>query len=715
MYRKGQKELITTYRNGYCGVPAIPGGGKTFALTKWVVEAIKEGINKPGKILIVTYMSSAVNNFKQRISSELEKLGIVSKDYFVCTIHSLCMQIIKENPDIVLLNEEFNVIDQSEQTALIKDAINGWKRRGENKRLYDYYLDDNILASEGYDKIAKKWEKDFANIVSNAISEFKNNEISSTKAIELTSKLPITSFLRVSAEIYRDYEYKLNKRGLIDFGDMLSKAKQILTENKSILEKFKKKYTYICEDEAQDSNKLQTDILKLIAGEDGNFLRVGDSNQAIMTTFANSDMKLFKEFCESPNTKVFNIVQSSRNIVQIINEANNFVRFVRENHPVEECKESLLPQYIEPVDEDDDFPNPKVDGNAIFKAEYKKADDEYEAIAKECENLLENFKDKTTAVLLPNRFKIEKLLNVFDSKKIKYEYLDNYAGDRNECLVTLGKILDFVGQPEKNEKLVEVVKMFISDEEPLKETLFNYLQEEKVEEIMYPISGNIDLSKVPEELLESDLWNEFLRIRDLLLEFLGFPFTLMEKLVLYIAERLNFSMENMAIAQKVASTVRFMLEEDPRYKVIDLAAELLNPKNSFNFFANLVWELKGYEAKPGVVTVATYHKSKGLEWDNVFLGDLCSEDFPASLTDKFKDEVEYLKAECSNPSRMLKEDMAKILKVNDKIDYKKQAKLEVIGERARLLYVGITRAKERLYISTVKNSRTRPSIYYDVL
>ena len=105
MYRKGQKELITTYRNGYCGVPAIPGGGKTFALTKRVVEAIKEGINKPGKILIVTYMSSAVNNFKQRISSELEKLGIVSKDYFVCTIHSLCMQIIKENPDIVLLNE----------------------------------------------------------------------------------------------------------------------------------------------------------------------------------------------------------------------------------------------------------------------------------------------------------------------------------------------------------------------------------------------------------------------------------------------------------------------------------------------------------------------------------------------------------------------------------------------------------------------------------
>ena len=182
---------------------------------------------------------------------------------------------------------------------------------------------------------------------------------------------------------------------------------------------------------------------------------------------------------------------------------------------------------------------------------------------------------------------------------------------------------------------------------------------------------------------------------------------------MYIAEKLNFSKENMAIAQKVASSVRFLIMEEPRYKVVDLANELLNPKNSFNYFANLVWELKGYEAKPGVVTVATYHKSKGLEWDNVFLGDLDNDEFPTKLNDKFKDEIDYLKAACSNPSRMLKADMAKILNEDGNIDFAKQAKIDVIGERARLLYVGITRAKEKLYISAVKNTRTRPSPYFD--
>ena len=119
MLREGQKELVETYRQGYCGVPAIPGGGKTFALTQWAVEVLTEGINKPGKVLIVTYMNSAVNNFKQRISAALEKRGISSRDYYVSTIHSLCLQIIKEKPDMVFINSDVEIIEQSKKNSII--------------------------------------------------------------------------------------------------------------------------------------------------------------------------------------------------------------------------------------------------------------------------------------------------------------------------------------------------------------------------------------------------------------------------------------------------------------------------------------------------------------------------------------------------------------------------------------------------------------------
>jgi DNA helicase-2/ATP-dependent DNA helicase PcrA len=67
--RKGQKELVNQYRSGYCAIPAILGGGKTHCLSLWAVEMIANGLHKPGKILIVTYMNTAVNNFKQRIVS----------------------------------------------------------------------------------------------------------------------------------------------------------------------------------------------------------------------------------------------------------------------------------------------------------------------------------------------------------------------------------------------------------------------------------------------------------------------------------------------------------------------------------------------------------------------------------------------------------------------------------------------------------------------
>lgn len=70
--RKGQRELVEQYRGGYCAIPAIPGGGKTHCLSLWAAEMIANGLHKPGKILIVTYMNSAVNNFKQRIASELK-------------------------------------------------------------------------------------------------------------------------------------------------------------------------------------------------------------------------------------------------------------------------------------------------------------------------------------------------------------------------------------------------------------------------------------------------------------------------------------------------------------------------------------------------------------------------------------------------------------------------------------------------------------------
>lgn len=712
MLRKGQKELVETYRSGYCGVPAIPGGGKTFALTKWAVQVIKEGKEKPGKILIVTYMTSAVNNFKQRISNELERLGIISRDYYVSTIHSLCLQIIKEKPDMVGINDDVEVIDQTRKNLFIRDAAAEWKRKGNNGQLYIYYLDEEILNKKGYDDVIKKWDNTFINLMANAISDFKTEGISPKEARSKTEGLKPFSFLKIAAEIYFGYEKRLHNRGLIDFEDMLVKAKSVLENDKIILEKYRKKYTYICEDEAQDSNKMQTEILTLIAGENGNFLRVGDSNQAIMTTFANSDMALFKEFCFSRADYLFNIVQSSRNARQIIDLANGFVKYVIENHPTKECRDSLLPQYIEEVPEDDEFPNPVINDKNIFTNTFTKREDEYEYISEKCAELIQTYPEKTTAVLLPDSYKIRGLIEKLTEKKVPFDYLDSFSEERNATLIILGRILDFVSAPDKNEKLIELIRKMISEEAIGREELCEWLKTAETADIFYPVTGLTKYINMSDNLQKTPAWGEFIKLKPIIKDFLEFPINVPEKLVLYIAERLNFGREEVAIAQKVASGVKFLMEENERYKLSDLAFELLQQKNSFNYFANLVWELKGYEPKPGVVAIATYHKAKGLEWDNVFLGTLISEDFPTRVNEKFKDEIYYLKSACKNPSALIKKDLNIILKKDADLDFELEARINFISERARLLYVGITRAKERLYISTINNRITKPSVYF---
>jgi len=122
---------------------------------------ITHGYHKPGKILIVTYMNSAVNNFKQRISAELQKRGINgSKDYFVSTIHGLCLQIIKEKPDLIIANEEFEVIDEVSKIHLISSAIDEWKRY--NEREFQLYLDMENLSVSKMGTCTKAGMKSFA-------------------------------------------------------------------------------------------------------------------------------------------------------------------------------------------------------------------------------------------------------------------------------------------------------------------------------------------------------------------------------------------------------------------------------------------------------------------------------------------------------------------------------------------------------------------------
>ena len=98
------------------------------------------------------------------------------------------------------------------------------------------------------------------------------------------------------------------------------------------------------------------------------------------------------------------------------------------------------------------------------------------------------------------------------------------------------------------------------------------------------MAGEIEISEIPEELLKSDIWSDFTKNMETMREFLEFPNAIVEKLILFISEKLKFEREERAIAQKVAGDVRYLMNQDIHWKLSDLALELLSPKNRFNFF-----------------------------------------------------------------------------------------------------------------------------------
>ena len=149
--------------------------------------------------------------------------------------------------------------------------------------------------------------------------------------------------------------------GLLDYDDILILAYKALSSDEALKIKFQNRYSYIFEDECQDSNELQGKIIKLIAENNNNLVRVGDVNQSINGTFSSSDPKYFKEFMEEADN-CYKMDMSNRSSKDIIELANELVNFVTDEFYLEECRNALEKLEVRIVPEGKGYKeNPKPD------------------------------------------------------------------------------------------------------------------------------------------------------------------------------------------------------------------------------------------------------------------------------------------------------------------------------------------------------------------
>ena len=694
-YREDQIPIIN-YTSGTMAVPAVPGAGKTFIVTNLVAKLLEEKLNDKGKILILTYMNSAVNNFKGRIKKILEDKNIKENNsYEVMTIHSLAVKIIKEKPEIIMLNEEFNIADDLQKKIILTECINKYRING-GERIFNFFLKEQ-KSDHWRDISIENWDRGFYDLIGKAISELKYKDITPVK-LEDSISSDYKGILRIVLPIYKEYDRKLKQQGMLDYDDILILGYKALTIDEDLRNKFQNKYKYVFEDECQDSNEIQCKIIKLICNKNNNLVRVGDINQSITGTFSSSDPKYFKEFIESANY-CYRMDMSNRSSKDILDLANELVSYVTKDFEQIECREALEDMKIRLVPKNKGYKeNPQPNTYNINAIKYKTWKEEISKTIRFTKNIKKKYPDKSIGILVPFNEHVVQVGKELEKEGMEFEELGQNSLNKRKTLNNLGYIIDFILNCDDTNKLIIALdKVFIhTDNTQGKKDFIEILKKCTTEEIIY----NKDIQENLIIDLDSDLYKDFENGIKIIKEILEYPIVRLDKFILFIGEKLNLENEENAIVQYVSFYIKFLVSENTYIKLKDIYDIIVDSKNKvFSHIIEVAYEINGYEPTPGSITLCNYHKSKGLEWDCVFLLGLTDFNFPNNTKQKFQCDKWYLKEKYKNPEAIIKKEIDSIVYGYNGVDYEYQIKIDIINEKIRLLYVGITRAKEMLIMS----------------
>lgn len=714
--RPGQ-QFVHTYPGGKMGVSAVPGSGKTWTLSRLAAELIIRGaIEDDQEILVVTLVNSAVDHFYQRVSSFIAESNLLPNiGYRVRTLHGLAHDIVRERPDLAGLDTKFQILDEREADSILTDIVHAWTR-GHPDSLNSYLnleMDEYRLAQINQKELPNLLGSIARSVIGYAKDRSWTAELLRARIDQLPVPLPLAE---IGVQFYLDYQRALAYRGAVDFDDLIRLALFVLEQDEGLLTRLRHTWPYILEDEAQDSSRLQEQILARLAGEHGNWVRVGDPNQAIYETFTTADPQLLRDFINRPDVAAETLPMSGRSSRSIITLANELVRWTMNEHPNPEVRNALqAPPWIEPVPPDDPNPNPPDHQDKIHLILQKyTAAGEVSGIAGSLARWLPEHPDQTVAVITAVNSHAANLVDELKRRGIPYvdSLLRSTSSTRFSARV-LGDILRYLADPQSSGKLAKVYLAWQREAAEQTETKQQVEQTSElirkirqVEDYISPAAQRDWLEDSGLEISNSDIYAQLLVFRHLIQRWLGSVLLPVDQIILAIAQDLLTHPAELALAHKFAVLLKQVQQGHPAWRLPEMAGELMVIANNERRFLGFSAEDTGFDPDlyKGKVVISTIHKAKGLEWDRVYLMSVNNYDFPSGMAqDQFISEKWFIK----NSLNLEAEALAQIAQLGNSDPYQwyeegvasSAARQDYIRERLRLLYVGITRAKRELVLT----------------
>ena len=458
---------------------------------------------------------------------------------------------------------------------------------------------------------------------------------------------------------FREYQAQLREANVIDYDDILIMSVRLLENNPDILEHYQNICEYIIEDEAQDSSGVQQRLIGLLSGKHKNLIRCGDINQAITTTFSNADVEGFRAFIKNADTTV-EMNHSQRCTQDVMTLANNLVDFGNGILP-----KAFYTSYMQGVK----GKNPESE-NAIYSKVFENIFAEKNFVLKEIKNILTRNKNATIGILLRNNYQVATWANFINDSGLKTITRSDSLGQKG-VFNTIFSILKFIQKPFDNETLAETYESLSG--------LGFYRQRLQLE---IRNSETPFIEKSGDEI-ESASLSQFLWDMQYWLNSSTLP---LEELVIRIGLFYYTSDIEKSNVYLIATLVK-RLNASGKFDLTLQRLEELSKKPSlsgFKFFS----EEEDKDAMRGKVQIMTLHKSKGDEFEYVFLPEMAEKNLSI--------DVEKAKTKASTLF------MEEVRAFNPKYKHKSELELREFNseESLRLLYVAITRAQKKLYITT---------------
>jgi len=707
--RPGQFDVVN-YKRGKMGVSAVPGSGKTQTLSFLAAKLItSEEFFEDQEILIVTLVNSAVDNFTSRVAGFLKEFGLIPGiGYRVRTLHGLSYDIVREHPDLIGLDNHFSIADERISHEILSKSVHYWLRA--NKEFMKSYSSPNIAP----EKKQRDWDEMILALCTSFIKQAKDFQISiHDLSMRLMNDPQEDILLNLGVDIYADYERALSTRGLVDFEDLIRFAYQILINNPDYLGRLRMRWPVILEDEAQDSSLIQEKLLRLLCGETGNWVRVGDPNQAIYETFTTADPQLLRDFISQPEVVRSDLNYSGRSTKSIIDLANYLIQWSKESHPLPEIRGSLDEPFIRPTMKDDPQRNPLDQPDQIhFSPKPYKPDEEVKEIAKSLEKWLPLNPDSTVAVLVPRNERGTELVEELERRKIPFiEHLKSTKPTR-DAAKNLADILLFFVKPSSVSCLtgaveaVLVARKFLPQYKNDCNVVHKWIKKSIRPEALFQ-DGPFLLQENQELQLDQQFLGGYLFALEEIARWQGSVALPIDQIIMTIAMDLFTEPYDLALAHKLAVVLKSASSLNPDWELPDSHNELESiAKNRFRMLGFSEDDL-GFDPDQhkGQVIVSTIHKAKGLEWDRVYLMSVNNYDFPSCQeNDSFISEKWFIRDQINLEAEAIAR--LKAVYTDDEISFHQpegvatsNARVSYCAERLRLLYVGITRARKQLVIT----------------